>query len=163
MLGPVAESFGADLYLPTGEISETQVHRMAVTAPQDGRPLVVLLLRRLRSGRLADGHLGRPQAAGAPCPVARKLEFDVHRVALIPDQVRELGLPSTPLKKTERRADRWQQAMGTAQTEIDALAALQPESWPPSPGRPWSRSMTAPSPPGPARLPGSGRTRRSRP
>jgi hypothetical protein len=30
------------------------------------------------------------------------------------------------LKSTERRADRWQEAMGVAQTEIDALATLQP-------------------------------------
>jgi DNA repair exonuclease SbcCD ATPase subunit len=37
-----------------------------------------------------------------------------------------MALPSTPLKATERRADRWQQAMGVMQTEIDALAALQP-------------------------------------
>ena len=50
----------------------------------------------------------------------------MRRVALIPEQVRVHGLPSTPLKATERRADRWQQAMGVAQTEIDALAALQP-------------------------------------
>jgi DNA repair ATPase RecN len=51
----------------------------------------------------------------------------VHRVGLIPGQVREYGLPSTPLKDTEKRADKWQSAMGVAQTEIDALAALQPQ------------------------------------
>jgi hypothetical protein len=54
------------------------------------------------------------------------LEFQVHRVGLIPDQVREYGLPSTPLKDTERRGDKWLTAMGIQQTEIDALAALQP-------------------------------------
>jgi hypothetical protein len=36
-------------------------------------------------------------------------------------------LPSTPLKDTERRGDRWREAMGIEQTEIDALAALRPE------------------------------------
>ena len=54
------------------------------------------------------------------------LEFQVRRVALMPEHVRVHGLPSTPLKATERRADKWQEAMGVAQTEIDALAALQP-------------------------------------
>ena len=44
-----------------------------------------------------------------------------------PNHVREYGLPSTPLKDTERRADRWTEAMGVEQTEIHALAALQPD------------------------------------
>jgi hypothetical protein len=55
------------------------------------------------------------------------LEFAVHRVALTPDQVREYALPTAPLKDTETRADKWQQAMGVAQTEIDAIAALRPD------------------------------------
>ena len=69
--------------------------------------------------------------------VARKLQafseligpfdFVVHRVALTPDQVREYGLPSTPLKPTEKRADKWRRATGTEQTEIDALASLRPD------------------------------------
>jgi hypothetical protein len=54
------------------------------------------------------------------------LDFEVHRVGLTPDQVREYGLPSTPLKDTEKRADKWQAAMHCAQTEIDALASLRP-------------------------------------
>ena len=73
-----------------------------------------------------------------PISVARKLQamqislfpeldFQVHRVALTPDHVREYGLPSTPLKDTERRGDAWQAAMGVEQTEIDALASLRPE------------------------------------
>jgi hypothetical protein len=55
-----------------------------------------------------------------------KLRFEVVPVALTVDQVRELGLPSTPLKESEKRADRWRQAFGVEQTEIDALATLQP-------------------------------------
>jgi hypothetical protein len=79
-----------------------------------------------------------PSGWQMPTSIARKLQafqallfpelqFQVRRVALMPEQVRAHGLPSTPLKATERRADRWQQAMGVAQTEIDALAALQPD------------------------------------
>ena len=50
----------------------------------------------------------------------------MHPVALTLDQVVAFGLPSTPLKETERRADRWQAIMGREQTEIDALIALRP-------------------------------------
>ena len=36
-------------------------------------------------------------------------------------------MPSTPLKEKEKRADNWRAAMGVEQTEIDALAALNPD------------------------------------
>ena len=39
----------------------------------------------------------------------------------------ELGLPSTPLKPTEKRGDRWREEFGVEQTEIDALALFQPD------------------------------------
>ena len=55
------------------------------------------------------------------------LKVELHPVALTLGQVVSLDLPSTPLKETERRADRWREAMGREQTEIDALAALQPD------------------------------------
>ena len=126
-LAPVAAAYHADLYLPTGEMSDTMAYRMAQTAAADGRPMVVLYF--------ADCD---PAGWQMPVSVGRKLqafkaslfpnlEFEVHRVGLTPDQVREYGLPSTPLKDTEKRADRWQAAMGVQQTEIDALAALRPD------------------------------------
>ncbi len=127
VLAPLCERRHADLYLPTGEISDTLLYRMAMVGAEDGRRMVVLTF--------SDSD---PSGWQMPISIARKLqafqalefpglEFEVHRVALTPDQVREYGLPSTPLKATERRADRWQAAMGTEQTEIDALAALQPD------------------------------------
>jgi hypothetical protein len=56
-----------------------------------------------------------------------RLRFEVVPIALNPDQVAELGLPSTPLKEGEKRADRWRAAFGVEQTEIDALATLRPD------------------------------------
>jgi hypothetical protein len=113
--------------LPTGEISDTQLHHMASVAIRDGRPLVVAYF--------SDAD---PAGWQMPVSVARKLQalkvlrpglpdFSVHRVALTPAQVREYGLPSTPLKDTERRADKWRAAWGVEQTEVDALASLQPQ------------------------------------
>lgn len=127
VLAPIARSYGADLYLPTGEISDTLMHTMARNGADDGRPMVVLCF--------SDAD---PAGWQMPISIGRKLQafttnlypqldWQVRRVALTPDQVREHGLPSTPLKPTERRADRWLGAMGVEQTEIDALAALNPE------------------------------------
>jgi hypothetical protein len=41
ILGPLAERSDADLFLPTGEISDTQIYLMARAAQEDGRPLTV--------------------------------------------------------------------------------------------------------------------------
>jgi hypothetical protein len=127
VLSPVAAGHQADLYLPTGEPSDTMLHQMARTGAGDGRPVVVLYFSDCD-----------PSGWQMPISVGRKLqafreglfpglEFAVYRVALTPDQVREFGLPSTPLKDTETRAGKWQQAMGVAQTEIDSIAALRPD------------------------------------
>ena len=85
-------------------MGDTLVYRIARTAAVYGRPLVVLYL--------ADCE---PAGWQMPVSVGRKLqafrellggfEFEVHRVALTPDQVGEYGLPSTPLKAGEKRAD----------------------------------------------------------
>ncbi len=39
------------------------------------------------------------------------LRFEVVPAGLNPEQVRDLGLPSTPLKESERRADKWKDAL----------------------------------------------------
>jgi hypothetical protein len=122
-LGPVAEAYQADLYLPTGEMSDTLIYCIAETAAADGRPMVVLYF--------ADCD---PAGHQMILSVTRKLQalkvllpgmphFETRRAALTPAQVGEYGLPSTPLKETERRADRWRQAMGVEQTEVDAFTA----------------------------------------
>ena len=52
----------------------------------------------------------------------------MHHVALTLEQVIDLDLPSSPLKDTELRSDRWRAAHGgRQQTEVDALCALRPE------------------------------------
>lgn len=127
VLAPIAESRKADLYLPSGEISDTLAHQMAEVAYEDGRPLVVF-------------YLGDCDPSGWQMPVslARKLQaletlcfngltWELHPICLTPGQVKEYRLPSTPMKPTEKRAGKWFSAMGVEQTEIDALATLQPD------------------------------------
>jgi hypothetical protein len=127
VLGPIAEAYQADLYLPTGDISDTLIYQIAKTGAEDGRPMIVLYF--------ADAD---PSGWNMGIVIARKLQalkilhfpdldFQVRRVALTPDQVREFGLPSTPLKATEKRAGAWFEAFGVEQTEVDALATLRPD------------------------------------
>ncbi len=135
VLAPIAERRAADLYLPTGNISDTLVHMIARDAAEDGRPMVVLYF--------ADCD---PSGWNMPIEVGHKLrafkaslypglEFRQYRTTLTPAQVREYGLPVTPLKRAkkdpskyaDKRAESWMAAMGVEQTEIDALATLRPD------------------------------------
>jgi hypothetical protein len=127
ILQPIAERVGGDLILPTGELSDTLLVDMVTRAAADARPTVVLYLSDFD-----------PAGYHMPVVVSRKiqalgdlrgldLDIAVYPVALSFDQARDLNLPSTPLKETELRADGWRARWGREQTEIDALAALQPE------------------------------------
>ena len=127
VLGPIAEEYDADLYLPTGEISDTILRQMAMRTVEEDRPLIVFYFSDCD-----------PSGWQMPISVSRKLQalselagpfaFEVHRVALTPDQVRAWDLRPTPLKPKELRRERWEALMGTKQTEVDAAIALrQPE------------------------------------
>ena len=126
VLGPISDRYNTDLYLPTGEISDTQLYLMAKAAVADGRPLIVFYFSDCD-----------PSGWQMPVSVSRKLqafavllgglEFETHRVGLTPGQVREWELPVSPLKKNEKRAARWRARMGVSQTEVDAWIALRPE------------------------------------
>jgi hypothetical protein len=127
VLGPIAQQHAADLYLPSGEISDTLLYQMAQLGAEDGRPIAVLCFSDCDpSGWQMPISIGRKLQALRDLHFPQ-LEFAVRRVALTPDHVRAYGLPDSPLKETERRAGEWKQAMDVEQTEIDALAALQPE------------------------------------
>ena len=127
MLTPLCDRYDADLYLPSGEISDTLLYQMAKVGADDGRPMVLLVLADFDpSGNQMAVSIGRKLQAFRDLHF-RDLEFELHAVALTEDQVREFDLPSTPLKETERRADHWRAAHGgLEQTEIDALATLKP-------------------------------------
>ena len=127
ILGPLADRYDADLFLPTGEISDTQIYLMARAAEDDGRPLVVLYFADCDPAGWQMGISVSRKLQALKILLPEMPDFEVHRVALTPAQVREYGLPSTPLKATEKRADPWRAAMGVEQTEIDALASLGPE------------------------------------
>ncbi|MGB5903509.1 MAG: hypothetical protein WBH00_11685 [Xanthobacteraceae bacterium] len=127
VLEPIAAQYGADLYLPSGEISNSQLAMMARVGAADGRPMVVFAFTDCDPAgyqmAASIGHKLRALRDG----FHPELEFELHAPALTVEQVRSLRLPSTPLKDSERRADGWRARYGIEQTEIDALATLRPE------------------------------------
>ncbi len=127
VLAPIAQRCSADLYLGAGEISDTLMYQMAKDAAADGRPMVVICCCDFDpAGRQMPVSIGRKLQAFRDL-FFPGLQFEVVPTALTVEQVRELGLPSTPLKETEKRASRWREEFGVEQTEIDALATLRPD------------------------------------
>jgi hypothetical protein len=125
---PLCERYAADLYLPSGEITDSQLYLMAKTGAEDGRPMIVFILADFDpAGNQMAVSIGRKLQAFRDS-LFPDLEFEVIPIALTEEQVRKFDLPSTPLKETEKRADRWRETHGgLEQTEIDALATLQPD------------------------------------
>jgi hypothetical protein len=54
------------------------------------------------------------------------LDAEVHHVGMTLEQVERFNLPSTPLKETEKRANKWREIMGREQSEVDAMLSLHP-------------------------------------
>jgi hypothetical protein len=128
VLRPLAEQIGAEMILVTGESSDSHIAGMAKRASEDGRAAVVFYFSDFD-----------PSGHQMPISVARKLQalrhlyypglnIKLYPVALTLDQIHTLGLPSSPLKETERRANRWRETHGHDQTEIDAMVELHPEA-----------------------------------
>jgi hypothetical protein len=126
VLDPLADEYGADLYLAAGEQTDTRIYTLARHADEDGRELVVFVFADCDPAgwqmAISIGHNLRAFKEN----LFPDLRFRLHAPALTVEQVRELELPSTPLKETEKRASSWREAFGIEQTEIDALASLNP-------------------------------------
>lgn len=128
ILDPLAERYDADLYLPSGEISNSQLARMAADGADDGREMIVFIFADCDpAGYQMAVSIGHKLRALRESLHRNTLSFRVQVPALTVGQVRALGLPSTPLKETELRAAGWRDRYGVEQTEIDALATLRPD------------------------------------
>ncbi|MFC1688265.1 hypothetical protein ACFL07_01225 [Pseudomonadota bacterium] len=119
----------ATLALPAGEISDTMVYQILKAADEDGRPLVIHQLGDFDpAGNQMAVSTGRTVQALLNTQFP-DLDVTIHAPALTREQCEKWGLPSTPLKETEMRAGRWQEAMGWDQTELDAAVALAPDQF----------------------------------
>lgn len=129
MLRPLAQRYQATLVLPGGELSDQMMYDLLAAAAEDGRPVAI--------HQLGDFDPAGHQMAVSTARTAQalrdsqfpELQVRVHAVGLTLDQCRDWQLPSTPLKETERRGDRWREAMGREQTELDAAVALVPDQF----------------------------------
>jgi hypothetical protein len=127
ILFPLGEQYGANIVTGVGEMSITRCVALVERALESGRPVRILYVSDFD-----------PAGLSMPVAVARKIEhrlylqaiddldIQVIPIVLTHEQCRHYGLPRTPLKETERRADRFERRFGEGATELDALEALHP-------------------------------------
>jgi len=127
VLKPVCSSFGANLVTFEGEASITSICKDLMRRIQEADKPV-------RIWYISDFD---PAGNSMPVATARKIEwalshyglnYDVKLtpIALTLEQVQQYQLPRTPIKKSERRAAKFEEAFGTGAVELDALEALHP-------------------------------------
>ncbi len=126
VLIPISRRYGTDLLLPKGNLSNTQLGMMAKAASLDDRPLRLIYVADCdMSGWYMPTEVSHK--LGAMCNLKYPwVQFQSYRAALLCDHVRRYNLPDSPVKETDKRGDAWKAATGLEQTEVDALATMQP-------------------------------------
>lgn len=124
ILLPLARSLKCNLVTGVGEMSETACRNVIERAISAERPTRLLYISDFD-----------PAGRSMPKAVARKIEYHLHGldvdiqlqpIVLTPEQCEEYSLPRTPIKKTERRAAKFEARFGKGATELDALEAIHP-------------------------------------
>jgi hypothetical protein len=100
VLTPVTDRWQVGLFVSRGFASETFLHSSAMAARADGRPTVLLQVGdHDASGVKAWQDIQIKLARFAP-----EIEWEFRRIAVTPEQVDELGLPTRPQKATSHAA-----------------------------------------------------------
>ena len=127
VLLPLCKQFNINLITGAGELSITAVLDLLKRVEAAGRPARILYISDYD-----------PAGLGMPISVARKIEFyqrqfgydhldiRLQPLVLTREQVASFDLPRVPVKNTDRRKAKWEQAHGEGQVELDALEALYP-------------------------------------
>lgn len=123
VLLPICELYGINLVTFAGEASISAVHALAERARDTHKPIRIFYISDFD-----------PAGKSMPLAVARKLEYLVQgegmdirlrQIALTIEQVRKYNLPPTPIKKSEKRASKFQERHGfKGAVELDALEAI---------------------------------------
>lgn len=113
----VVTEWGLELFVTRGFASVSYLQSAAEDSRADGRPAFIYVLTDLD-----------PSGVGIARKIAEELsrraegvEMTVRRLAVTPEQVEEMSLPTRPTKKTDTRAKKYEAEYGTDSVELDAI------------------------------------------
>ncbi|WP_433988651.1 hypothetical protein [Sulfitobacter sp. TBRI5] len=123
----LADKFGAAVFIFTGDGSDGLIYEMAKMIDDHGKPAVISYCSDFDPSGFA-----MPKAVGWKLHLMREIGLMEQEVITLPtalsyEQCVEHDIPSTPIKATDKRAAAWRARWGREQSEIDALATLNPQ------------------------------------
>ena len=113
----VVSEWGLDLFVTRGFASVSYLEAAAEDAREDGRPTFVYVLTDLDPSGV---DIARKIAEELP-QRAPNVEMTVQRIAVTPEQVEAMRLPTRPTKQGDTRAKKFEARYGTASVELDAI------------------------------------------
>lgn len=134
IVDPLAEKYHVDTQYFSGEFSHTAINDLVRRIEEAERPAILFVLSDFDA---AGRSIAKSAARRVEYLVAKHLgELDmsnrviVKQIMLTKKQVEAYGLPFTPMKASEKRADKFLDAMGVdGAVEIDAMLALHPDEF----------------------------------
>ena len=113
----VVGEWGLDLFVTRGFASVSYLEAAAEDAREDGRPTFVYVLTDLDPSGV---DIARKIAEELPRR-APDVEMTVRRIAVTPEQVEAMRLPTRPTKQGDTRAKKFEAQYGTGSVELDAI------------------------------------------
>lgn len=113
----VVSEWGLELFVTRGFASVSYLEAAAEDAREDGRPTFVYVLTDLDPSGV---DIARKIAEELPRR-APNVEMAVRRIAVTPEQVEAMNLPTRPTKQNDTRAKKFEAQYGTGSVELDAI------------------------------------------
>jgi hypothetical protein len=117
----VRDEYGLDLYVSRGFASETYLQEAGDHIRSDGRPTYVYLLTDFDASGIGIAETVEEKLLEMAYPV----DVFVERIAATPNQIREYGLITQPVTRSDTRARNFIQRFGTETVELDAIPASE--------------------------------------
>ena len=117
----VRDEYGLDLYVSRGFASETYLQEAGAHIRSDGRPTYVYLLTDFDASGMGIAETVEQKLAEMASPA----DVLVERIAATQEQVKEYGLITQPVTRSDTRARRFIQRFGTETVELDAIPASE--------------------------------------
>ncbi|MBA2692324.1 MAG: hypothetical protein H0U65_07510 [Rubrobacter sp.] len=117
----VTGEYGLDLYVSRGFASETYLQEAAAHIRSDGRPTYVYLLTDFDASGMNIAETVERRLVEE----AGEVGVSVERLAAMPEQIKEYGLITQPVTRSDSRARKFIERYGTETAELDAIPASE--------------------------------------
>jgi hypothetical protein len=114
---PITDEYGLDLYVSRGFASVSYLKQAADTATLYKKPTYVYIMSDFDPSGLALVNAIRRELPS----MAPEVDWSINRIAVTPEQIDKMSLPTRALKNSDTRAKRFAETYGNISVELDAI------------------------------------------